>query len=67
MVYQPPVYKIFTRECNIKPCITGLWYLGHNTAMPLWQFTIGSVILYYNIVLIFMIKIQAGCSRGRTN
>ena len=47
MVYQPSLYKNFTKECNIKPCFTRPWYLGHNTSesMPLWQFTmIGAVI-----------------------
>ena len=44
MVYQPTFYMIFTRECNIKPCLQDPWYLGHNTSMPLWQFTIGAVI-----------------------
>ena len=35
--------RFFTRECNIKPCFTRPWYLGHNTSMTLWEFTIGAI------------------------
>ena len=39
---------IFTRECNIKPCLQdhGTWAIIH-TSMPLWQLTMGAVILFH--------------------
>ena len=62
MVYQPSLYKIFTRECNIKPRFTRPWlFEPYYTSMALWQFTIGGV-----IAILLCINLPAHSTRHAT-